>query len=384
MSIFLFAVPPLTGHVNPAVAVARELTVRGHRVAWTGREQTLRQLVGADAEVHDAGDPALDALLARSRERWRGLRGAGALKFLWEEFLVPLADASRPGVEAAVDAVRPDVLVADQQMIAGALVALRRRLTWATSATTSGEFTGPYAAMPKVEDWIRERMAKLCRDTGVPETDLRFSGDLVLAFTSAALIGSADRFPDHYAFVGPAFGNRPGHTDFPWPALQPRKRVLVSLGTVNGDAGARFFAAVVEAAEPLGIQLIIAAPPGTLTDPPPYVLVQPYLPQLDLLPHVDAVVCHAGHNTVCEALAHGLPLVVAPIRDDQPVIAGQVTAAGAGIRVRFARSGAAELRAALHTVLTENDHRAAARRVQSSFTAAGGASAAADRLEKLC
>lgn len=42
---------------------------------------------------------------------------------------------------------------------------------------------------------------------------------------------------------------------------------------------------------------------------------------------------------MCEALWHAVPLVVAPIRDDQPVVAGQVTDAGAGVRVRFGRGG---------------------------------------------
>jgi UDP:flavonoid glycosyltransferase YjiC (YdhE family) len=51
---------------------------------------------------------------------------------------------------------------------------------------------------------------------------------------------------------------------------------------------------------------------------------------------MSAVVCHGGHNTVCEAVAHGVPLVVTPIRDDQPIIARQVADAGAGIRLHFA------------------------------------------------
>ena len=54
------------------------------------------------------------------------------------------------------------------------------------------------------------------------------------------------------------------------------------------------------------------------------------MPQLALLRHVDAVVCHGGHNTLCEALALGLQLVLAPVRDDHPLVADQVVAAGAG------------------------------------------------------
>jgi UDP-glucoronosyl and UDP-glucosyl transferase len=58
-------------------------------------------------------------------------------------------------------------------------------------------------------------------------------------------------------------------------------------------------------------------------------------PQLRPLKHVDAVVCHAVHNAVCETLACGLPLVAAPITNDQPVVAQQVVDPGAGIRLRF-------------------------------------------------
>lgn len=102
-----------------------------------------------------------------------------------------------------------------------------------------------------------------------------------------------------------------------------------------------------------------------------------------MLPHLDAVVCHGGHNTVCEALAHGLPLVVAPVRDDQPIVAQQVADAGAGVRVRFGRPRADEIHDALCAVVDNGHHRSSARRIQASFAAAGGAAAAADRLEKL-
>ena len=43
-------------------------------------------------------------------------------------------------------------------------------------------------------------------------------------------------------------------------------------------------------------------------------LVRDYVPQLELLAQMDAVLCHAGQNTVAEALANGLPLVMTPSR----------------------------------------------------------------------
>jgi UDP:flavonoid glycosyltransferase YjiC (YdhE family) len=95
------------------------------------------------------------------------------------------------------------------------------------------------------------------------------------------------------------------------------------------------------------------------------------------------VVCHAGHNTVCEALAHGIPLVVAPIRDDQPIIAQQVVDAGVGVRLKYGRVNSDEIVEALLAVLETPSYRQAALRIQASFQAAGGPSAAADRLESL-
>ncbi|MFD8216371.1 glycosyltransferase [Streptomyces sp. NPDC059697] len=163
--------------------------------------------------------------------------------------------------------------------------------------------------------------------------------------------------------------------------------VLVSLGTANNDAGARFLNA---AAQGLGglagrLRAVLVDPGGLVEGPvPDNVLLRPHVPQLALLPRLDAVVCHAGHNTVCEALWHGVPLVVAPIRDDQPIVAGQVVDAGAGVRLRFGRADAARIRAAVETVLDPaGGHRKAAEAVGKSFRAAGGSASAAARLETL-
>jgi UDP:flavonoid glycosyltransferase YjiC (YdhE family) len=53
------------------------------------------------------------------------------------------------------------------------------------------------------------------------------------------------------------------------------------------------------------------------------------------------------------------------------------------VRVRFGRIRAAELSDAIRAVLDDPRYAAAARRVRDSFTEAGGAVTAADRLEKL-
>ncbi len=166
----------------------------------------------------------------------------------------------------------------------------------------------------------------------------------MIAFTTTALVGRDD-FPRHYRFVGPSLGTRPEPDDFPFDRLR-RPCVLVSMGTVNAEASGRFYATVVAALGGTPVQVLLVAPPALVpASLPDNIVARARIPQLAVLPHVDAVICHGGHNTTCEALAHGLPLVIAPIKDDQPIVADQVVAAGCGLRVKFGRVQAAELRA---------------------------------------
>ena len=390
MSRFLFVVPPLTGHTNPTLAVGYRLRERGHDVAWTGHAKIIGPLLGEHDRLIPVGDDPDDDVLAAARARSQGLRGAAALRFLWEEFLLPLGRSMVPGIDDAVTGFGPDVLVVDQQAIAGALVARRRAIPWATSATTSAEMVDPFALLPKVGEWVDGLLRDFQLELGGPgDGDLRFSDQLVLAFTTEALAGPGRRFPPHYRFVGPSLGARPAAAGFPWDWLDPARRlVLVSLGTINGPAGRRFLTEAVTALAAMAdrVQAVVVGPADLPSDTgaaPGNVLLREFVPQLRLLPHVDAVVCHAGHNTVCESLAHGVPLVVAPIRDDQPTIAQQVSDAGAAIRVRFGRARAPELGVAVAAVLDDPSYRSAAARLSASFAAAGGPAAAADALEGL-
>ncbi|MGQ0629470.1 MAG: glycosyltransferase [Sporichthyaceae bacterium] len=386
MARYLVVVPPLTGHILPTVAVGAELTARGHEVAWAGDSRYLTTVLPPQCPIFAVNDEFPGEPLSSRLERWRGLRSATAFRFFWEDFLLPLAHSMVQGVRSAAREFDPDVMVVDQQALAGALVARERDIAWATSATTTAELGDQYETMPKLTEWMHHRMGELQSAYGATEpVDLRFSDRLVLAYSTEALLAPPEPLGEHIAFVGPAFGPRAPSPDFDFSWLDPaRTHILISLGTVNRDSGERFFAVAMEALAGLAdtVQAVMVAPPAGL-DPPANVLVVERVPQLELLAHMDAVVCHAGHNTTCEALAHSLPLVVAPIRDDQPAVASQVTAAGAGLRVKFGRVNADELREAITTVLTDPAYREAAARIAASFDAAGGARAAADRLERL-
>ncbi|MBU7598008.1 glycosyltransferase [Streptomyces sp. P38-E01] len=379
MSRHLFVVPPLTGHINPLRGVADRLAADGHQVAWAGHVPLLRELLGPQAQLYDCAGPG-------DLTRPPDLLGPAAFRFLWEEFFVPLADAMAPGVAAAVEAFAPQVVVSDQHAVAGALVAERHGLPLFTSSTTSAELIDPLSSMPKVAAWLGDMLDGLRERHGDTRAhhDPRFSPHGVIAFTTAAFLGPDVEMPhERVHLVGPAIAPRASDADFPWEWLEEdgRRTVLVSLGTANDDAGSRFLHEAVTALESLAARVrgIVVDPAGVLpSELPENVLALPRVPQLPLLERLDAVVCHGGHNTVCESLWHGVPLVVAPIRDDQPIVAGLVTGAGAGVRVRFTRVDAARLAKSIDAVLdASGGHAAAAHRIGETFRAAGGVRRAA-------
>ncbi|GGD12431.1 glycosyltransferase [Nocardioides daphniae] len=389
MARFLFVVPPFAGHVNPTIPVAAELTRRGHEVAWAGLPGQLRAMLPEWGRFIPAGSEEWAAVVAERNVLRSDLRGAAAYKFLMEEALIPMCLVMLEGVDQAVTDFAPDVLVSDQQTWAGAVVARRRGLVWATSATTSAEMVDPLAGLPKVAETFHRTRVELQVDHGVaPEVaeagDLRLSEHLVLAYTSSALVGDglesvSGSVP--VAYVGPSGLDRDEVDDFDWSLVDPEKPlVLVSLGTLSAESGTRFWQVAAEAFADQPWQGIFVAPPALVPDAPANVVVRERVPQLAVLRRAAAVVSHGGHNTVCESLSNGLPLVVAPIRDDQPVIADQVVRAGAGVRVKFARVRAEALRAAVDQALHDESLRAGSQSMAADLASCGGKAAAADAL----
>jgi len=128
---------------------------------------------------------------------------------------------------------------------------------------------------------------------------------------------------------------------------------------------------------------VVVAPVEQVPDPPANVVVTPEVPSSALLALAATVVTHGDHATVGRGLGHGVPLVVVPLHDDQPVVAQQVVDAGAGVRVRHGGLDVGRLRRAVASALFDPGLRASAAKVRDALSRAGGPRRAADRIEEL-
>ena len=191
------------------------------------------------------------------------------------------------------------------------------------------ELTHPLTALPQVDAWARSQIAALCQEVGLTDADFDplFSPYLVVAFTTSALTGEQP-FPGHFILVGPAMLERP--RAFEWDLLDPaRRKVLITVGTLATGLAGDFYQRAAAAVAPLRatVQAIIVGPPDLLPDAPGNVLVVPSVPML-------------------------------------------------------ARVRPSQLREAAVSILNDPSYRRAAKRIGESFAAAGGAPAAAARLER--
>ena len=386
MSRVLFTVLAEKGHVHPFIAPAQELARRGHSVAFyapcdlrapLGRAGFSAVFGGADAAPPpDADRGRAFAELVADRERLRG----------WiRRMLVDSVPLEVTRLGAAVEQFRPDIIVADPMGYAAPIVAARAGLAWVGLSTSlnalvpahwRSELIATTAALPRAELFAAYGL----RDVAFSVSDCR-SPHLDVAWTSAALVGPA---PAGLLLAGASLprGER-GDEGEPLVHDPARPLVFMALGSQIYHQP-RMFEVVVAASrgQPWRLVLAMGGLAGAMRVPAD-VLALDYAPQLALLARARVMVTHGGANSVMEALAHGVPLLVSPICNDQPHNARFVAEAGAGVTCDLARASVDEVRAQLASLCAEGPARAAARRIADSYRAAGGAATVADAIAGL-
>ncbi|OOG17196.1 hypothetical protein BWD42_17240 [Sphingobacterium sp. CZ-UAM] len=389
MAKFVFVVPPLTGHVNPTLSIGAELLERGHEVAWISLDKNLTDKLPAGGKLlliqYDQTDEE-----KKESEQYLDIiskkivYGIDSIKFLYEDVLIPLNRHCYKGILTLLETFAPNLVIGDHQLFAAAIAAKKLGLRYATTVTAPAAIK-IVSELPKVHEWEEKQIVALQQELGVVgDKPLDCSDLLTLVLTSRYFFGEMD-LSSNYQFTGPVLAERRGSAVFDWDKLHAsnRKKILVSIGTTfDHEHKKAFFQKVIDAFAGAELTVVVVSDPQLFDAWPENFMVYPQIPQLDLLPHLDAVVCHGGHNTVSETLSQGLPLVVIPIAYDQSHVAGRVVRTGAGERLNFNRFKAHHLKDSVHTILNNPTYREAAHTVRQSFVDAGGTKTAADLLEQ--
>lgn len=174
----------------------------------------------------------------------------------------------------------------------------------------------------------------------------------------------------------------------PWAPARPGEPALyVTLGTVfnleSGDLLDRVLAGLADHPGDVIVTIGSELDPSELGPQPSHIHVERFIPQATVLPHVAAVISHAGSGSVLGALAHGLPMVLLPMGADQPWNAARCVALGAAITLDPITVTPADVRGAVHALRVDPSYRTAALALASEMAALPSPERAVDRIVDL-
>ena len=400
MTTLLLCANPLYGHVNPMLAIGRDLAARGDRViVLTGsRFETATVASGLEfrsfhgAADFDERDPSS---FVPDAHKYRGL--ALSQYQVESTFIRPIPDQWR-GLSDVLESEAIDAVLVDSLFV-GALPLLQR----------------PAAERPPVLVVGIGPLAQLSVDTPVANSRIRMASGPLARLRNRALNVAArriffaraqrraeqmileaggvkpsgfildfSRLPERYLQLGPRefeYERRdlsdnvrfvgalpPGRapsagTALPewWGELADGRPVIhITQGTLDNHDLGMVIRPTVDALADLDVHVVVStgrAPVESVGTLPPNARVAEFLPYDRLLPLCDVMVTNGGYGGTMAALSAGVPLVVAGAAEDKPEVAARVEYFGVGLDLRTGRPSAAQVRAAVRRILADPSFR---------------------------
>jgi UDP:flavonoid glycosyltransferase YjiC (YdhE family) len=363
---------PQSGHLHPLIPIARALADAGCAVlvATSASQHAILQAAGLEAV--DLG-PSHEETSARRGEvepevmtAAPSARRAILFSFIFGKTYAP---AIADDLLQCARSWQADVLLSGLESLAGPLVAaqLRRPLVVSGFGTGLAQDVCDAAARTVAPLWERAGL-RVSPAAGI------FDG-LYVDPCPPSLHPDDVPIARRSQLVRPAQFDGDGHL----PTLPTRRpRIYITFGTNRMYATPTRLRMLAEAVVAAGASAVITGlEPRELGSLPEGVVAHHFVPQSALLPHCDAVICHAGASTVLGALTKGLPLLLLPLGADHFANAGAAVRRGVAVALEGDME-ASSVEAAIARVLTDRALRTSAAEVAEEIAAMPSPATAAD------
>lgn len=331
----LFASIPAWGHVYPVLAGLAELVRRGHQVSCLASGSfapEVDKVVGvvpyespmdnAQVELSDMGN-VLPLMLRETRESYTAL-------------------------ERVVHEHRPDVIVSDVLANAGWLLGRAYDIpvirTWPVFASNS-EFSlhQDYESRTDTDESMMAffgAVAAFLVEIGLasevsPEQFFDNEAERNIALFPREIQPRGETFDSRFTFITPCVRPAEQSPELAWLA-KSQPLAVVSLGTVFTEK-IGFFRTCIDGVDRLGWHTAAAlghkVSPAGIGPVSSRVLLRAKLPMIDTLHHASVAITHGGLTSTMEALAQGVPVLIAPQIGEQRGVADSVEALGLGVRL---------------------------------------------------
>jgi MGT family glycosyltransferase len=367
---------PVRGHTTPSLPVVAELARRGVDVHYHSIRAFQGLIEGTDARF-TAYPPDPDGLL-------EGPADTG-------EHLARTLAAARsllPALLTAAEAQAPDLVMFDASALWGDVIARRLGRRSVASITTFAMTRAMLQMLntPPMPEWGHAILRQVNADHDANFTDqldlMTPRADLKLVYTSRTFQPAGRFLDESHLFLGPLLDRRPRTGDRARAAGQ-RPLAYVSLGTIfNRDR--TLLHVISQALATRGWQVIVSLGDASAVERrpwPEHVQAHSFVDQIGVLSQAQLFVTHGGMNSVSEAIAQAVPMIIVPQAVDQHFVARQASNLGAAVVIERDMVSADSMAAALLRI--ENERAAfdaAATRLQQSFAETTSLASAVDQV----
>lgn len=320
MMKLLFFMMPAHGHIQPTLAVARELINRGEKVIYYTTEEFKDKIekIGAEVRVIDDvfGAPKLDRLDSKADSM--------KLQETMQKTLSKHAEESHR-LFHQVQLENADGIVYDPMCMWGRVIG--KQLEFPKILFHSGMIITPDSTIFDYFSTLldKESLNKIKEIFLVKE-------ELNLSPIPKAFQPESSFLDETYQFIGPTVLPSTEKLDAEMEHLKDRSILYISLGSIINNP--TFYETCIDAFANTNWEVIMVA--KTIPEKlPTNFTVRPFVSQVDVLPLSQVFISHGGVNSVMESLWFGVPLVLVPHSSDQPIISQRVEDLGLGIKLEM-------------------------------------------------
>ena len=372
------------GNSPPELGVAKRLLQRGHEVHVLG-DPTLAHHVEATGCTFTPWSRAPHrSTLAKEDDLlkdWEAEDPLDVLRRLRDRIMSGPASEFAADTAASIETFRPDAVLADTELFGSVIAAQSARLP--VAVLIPNPWTVP---IPEFGDGAIQRFVLRVVNGGLVDLNAARSeyglgpitsffgqilnADRLLVLTSETFDPAAPFVPDNVHYVGPVLDEPAwvGSWSSPWPGDFPGTLVLVGFSSIY-QGQVQLLQRTIDALSTIEVRAVVTLGRMLESDDvtaSPNVAVIRSAPHSVLLADAAAMVTACGHGAVMKALAAGVPLVCIPMGRDQDATAARVVELGAGIMLAPSAT-AAEIRRAIHAVLSDGSYKSNARALASTL-----------------
>mgnify|MGYP003365630178 CR=1 FL=1 len=369
---------PMHGHVNPTLAVTKELVDRGHEVTYLIGEEFGEKIASTGANV-----------ITYEAQAGKKLTFKGISNIMSTIYYKALEIGKNF-----------DCLIYEMGFFFGAKLGEELGIktvcltsTFALNNKITDDFAQGKGFLHKImkSKLFRKVLSRLLiKDKKLRHTDLMYelidhNPGLNIVYTSRKFqIHNEDFDEKQFVFIGPSVSGRQQESDITFDEMKG-KIIYISLGTVSTNT-LKFFKTCIEAFKDTNVSVIMSIGKqinienlGTIPD---NFYVYAFVPQVAVLEHTDLFITHCGMNSANEAMYYGVPVMGVPQRADQPIVANRMKELGLGEVIHKKHVTATNLKETATKTLNDSTYKINMDKMREEMLSSGGYVKAADAIEK--